>query len=106
MKKTLLALALMACLSAQAQVGKLTNESGGEIVFTARVCKNNGKVYEELREAYAVGSEGKRIEGCWYLAEGYMHTVWKPAFPGDTDTRRSYPVRNVRFYDAEGNRLQ
>jgi hypothetical protein len=73
MKKLLLALILVACSSARAEIWLETaNESGGKILLLQQECSGSkGKM------VIATGSNGKNVNGCWYYFADMIHVVYQ-----------------------------
>ncbi len=88
MRGLILALLLFTGSQAHAETWVSVNKGGGEITLTDRVCKNNGKEYPKLREAYS-WTQSIVIEGCWALIDGNVHVIWfEPSGGAD---KRIYP---------------
>lgn len=73
MKKLLMALILVACSSARAEIWmETTNESGGKILLLQQECgSGKGKM------VIAAGGNGKNINGCWYYFADMIHVVYQ-----------------------------
>lgn len=90
MKKPLLAiLATLTITPLSAQTLVMPNTGGGEITLTNRVCKINGRTYENLKLAYSWTRE-IYFEGCWALIDSNIHVQW--VFDNARSERRVYPV--------------
>ena len=89
MKKLLLILGLTLALNVNAEVWVQPNESGGEITLTDKVCEVQGKVYNNLRKAYA-WSNKNYVEGCWGILDGNVHAMW--IYADGTTGRKVYPI--------------
>ena len=89
MKKGLLLIALAASASlcyAWGTVGIVSNQSGGAIHLTDRVCNNDSDSYGF---AYSTGT-GNDLEGCWTVnRQGNIAVHWWP--DGMDDFWRVYP---------------
>jgi hypothetical protein len=77
MKKLLLLLCFL-CSSAMSEgIAWLNNNAGGKIIITNEICKDtDGKVYKKLNRIYMYTSEGLTMEGCYYLADELVQTIW------------------------------
>ena len=91
MKRLAIAL-LIAPSLASAVTYELPNQAGGKIVLEEYVCiAKGGKKYEHLKAMFAVNSSGKRISGCWYYSEGYVHVIYTD------NTEYTYNANNFRL---------
>lgn len=76
MKKYLAVLLLAYAAVTQAVTWEMPNQSGGKIVLTDRVCKQDGKTYEYLNDAYGYDSNGTVIYGCWFMQDDLVNIIW------------------------------
>lgn len=58
---------------AYAQTFKMPNDGGGEIVLKIDPCPG----YPALFTAYAYGSSGKVVNGCWQVFDDLVHVVYE-----------------------------
>ena len=98
MKKTLLILLTTLCIApVSAQTLVMPNTGGGEITLTNRVCKVNGKQYDNLKLAYSWTRE-IYFEGCWALIDSNIHVQW--VFDSGRTERRVYPIGSFSLKES------
>ena len=71
MKKLLLALSLVCCLSNATTIATMKNEAGGLIVLTDSKCDKNSRL------AYGNDSSGNTVLGCWFTDDNFVFITWK-----------------------------
>ncbi len=70
-------------------IASMTNEGGGKIVLTNEICEHKGKTYSPLKRAYAYNAQGFTVEGCFYLEDDTVMTIWGI---GEKVEKRRYPA--------------
>ena len=76
---------------AAADTYEIPNKSGGKIVLEEYVCiGKGGKRYEKLKSMFTVSPSGRRISGCWYYSDGYVHVMYSDG------TEYTYPANEFR----------
>jgi len=87
MKYAMLVLALVASVVNAADIGRIKNEAGGEIVLTAEKCADGSHV------AYGYGSKSNStIWGCHFPMDGAIWIKWK-----HQDTPNRYSFENIQW---------
>ena len=94
MKKLILTICLTALsLAAKADpIGYITNEAGGQIIFTSETCRLRGETFPELKRVFTFTRNGDTVEGCYYYESRsqLVMVVW-----ADNGQRSTFPLRNV-----------
>ena len=98
MKKLLLVLLMSVGIANARGIAYFNNNAGGRIVLTDEVCKGqDNKVYQGLFRTYLYSSDGKFDEGCYYLEDESVATLWR------SGAERRYPASNFIIIKKDAN---
>lgn len=81
-------------------IATMPNQADGKIVLTNETCEYAGKKYPKLNRAYNYGSTGNTSEGCYYIEDETVVTIWNNN--GTSSTMR-YPAGNFTIRKQSKN---
>jgi hypothetical protein len=91
MRKLILVLALIPCLSFADSWFEMPNGAGGKIILTMSTCINS----KDGKLVIATTPKGDNLHGCWYYFADMVHVVW-------TDGRTSsFAPNSFSFKEAK-----
>jgi hypothetical protein len=98
MKKLLFVLLMSVGIANARGIAYFNNDAGGRIVLTDEICKDkDNKVYEGLYRIHMYTANGIFDEGCYYLDEQTVITVWRSGL------ERRYPTSNFIIIKKDAN---
>lgn len=99
-------IALAAAAAAQAQVARMPNNAGGQIILTSRPCDTgDGGQYKHLNAGYAFARDGTRKEFCWTILDGLVHALWLDDGTRSTWRPSDFDTSELRGKPRDGSSL-